>query len=263
MGDKEITHWNPQPVIDISISEEEEVALTLAQKYHDKIHGRVTQVLVDAIASGSLKFEILGRDGIAKNIGILASRLYEEDKEQGRKIFDIVRRIEATSYIVPTDLRHITRHSDICRTVVWIENRGVRRDETKWITLGQTDVLDRGDGRFDLQALATRGFVDCDQSSARAISIPLIGLRLVHVDCHQTRLKAYIAPRKLDSFHMPWPDYNPALHPKSHVETFGDREMTVMADGYWYPPVNKVVYRHVQGREVTIVIDPTREGAFR
>lgn len=267
--DKESVHWDPQPVIEISISEEEETALDLARNHQDKIHGKVkihdkvTQMLDDAKVSGILKFEIFGRDTVAKNIELLGNRLYQEDDEQGRKIFNVARRIEAVSYIVPTDLRHITRYSDICRTVIWIEDRSSRREETEWITLGQTDVLDRGDGRFDLQAKATRGFVDYDQSPARAISIPLIGLRFWSVDCHQTRLKAFIAPRKVDSFHVPWPDYDPSLHPNSHSETFGDRECVVMADGYWYPPVNRFLYNEVQGKEVTIIIDPTREGAFR
>ncbi len=258
----ETTHWNPQPIIDIDISEDEEAALILSRKYYDKIHGKVAKMIDDAVRLGILQFQILERDYIEKDIRTLALSLYEEDKEQGREVLNVGKRVADTSYIVSTDLRHITRYSDICRTVIWIEDRKSRRDETKWITLGQTDVLSRGDGRFVLEAKATRGLVDREQSPARAIQIPLIGLRFDHVDCHQTRLKAFIAPRKTDSFHVPWPDYNPALHPDSYGETYGDREVTVMADDLWYPPVNKALYNHVQGREITIVIDPAREGAF-
>jgi hypothetical protein len=168
-----------------------------------------------------------------------------------------------------TDLRKITRHSNLCLTVVYIQDDSDNstRPRFTWITCGQSCLVtyrDHPDGRWVLKAYLSGGATDFEHDSAYAFRLPLVGVQFEGVDYQQTRLNAWVDPTlrsefELTSFRVPRPGYNPMKHPdavKCKDKRCGGKHIIVPEGFYAGAPFDSELYNHVKGRQVNILISP-------
>jgi|GEM_PF-2518730 hypothetical protein len=181
--------------------------------------------------------------------------------------------------VVETDLRRITRDSDQLECTVTIHlgrDRAAREILVRWLQMGAVEIhrqRERDDGGWCLQAHLADNASDLDHSTAWAVRLPLIGLRLgdLGVYMSRTHLTAWIDP-EIDegdrAFGVPRPGYNPMALPgvkqcsgvydgKTSWCKWADGEPHVIVpDEFYTPPFDAELYEVVRGRRVDIVVGP-------
>jgi len=171
-----------------------------------------------------------------------------------------------------TDLREVTRHSDLCLTVVSIQTVSWdRNSRVKWLVCGQSRLCpqnDRPDGRWKLEAYLPSGVTDFEHDSAYAFRLPLIGVQFEGVSYGQTTVLAWIDPNEdpelgMSDFHVPRPGYNPMKLPgatlckaKDHGYTCHKKPHMIVPEKHYVPPTDKDLYEAVKGKRVEILFSP-------
>ncbi|KKK69814.1 hypothetical protein LCGC14_2930290 [marine sediment metagenome] len=157
-----------------------------------------------------------------------------------------------------TDLRSITRSSDIARTTIGIY-MGAKWEGydafNPWLEFGVCEVRNEENLCWIIARL-DYGVTDFEHDSAYALRFPLIGLKFSRVYGHYTCLKAYVDPNNVEEFHVPGPGYNPVALENAHECSDCEESHIIVPEGYYVPPVNKELYEKVRGREVEIRIGP-------
>jgi hypothetical protein len=261
-----------------SLTDEERKALQEAHEkgpLDDNLYGDDKKVswLSGAVEKGQFKTTEKNRRSRVKTIRTLAYRLHDEKEmearstrsKQARCLHELGEAVYNTSVIMETDLRHINRESDLVECTVYISDgdwNHPRGDLKKWLVLGQVQL--RTDLHpMELKAYLPEGVTDFEHDSAWAMILPLIGVKFDTVRYHTTILEAYVAPRSLEDFHVPWPGYNP-MEMEDATNCDLDRceeDPHLMVGEDSYTPYNdSTLYRAVEGRFVRIRIGPRHKG---
>jgi len=270
------------PTLSVDLDKKQRTALKEALKFipetwTDEAKEAVTKALADAIEHEALEFSAHSRPRWAKRLEALGNAMYalaeENDgkrlKERARLVFRLGSRVAATSLIMETDLRSITRDSDRYETRVLIQGdeyhelHGVSEEHdprTLWLKFGRSELrMAEREGRSAvLQARVTYGVTDREHDSAWAICLPLIDVKMEGVMNGRTWITACIAPRGRNDFRVPWPGYDPTKHPDAYTCKECEKRHKVVPEGY-QPCVDAHLYQHVQGRRVSISIGPAEK----
>lgn len=237
--------------------------------------------LGEVVEKGKLKVPKASREKAARkarrkvieDLRTVAYRLYDKKEmearetryKQARCLVKLSEEVSKKSVILETDLRSVNRESDQVECRVYIstdEDNHPRGDMKKWLVLGQVGLrLDLNPTR--LQAYLPEGVTDFEHDSAWAMLLPLIGVKLESLRYHTTVIEAYVAPRALDEFCVPWPGYNPMEEEGAETCEYerckDDPHMMVGEDRYT-PYSDPTLYEAVEGRLVRIHIGPRRKG---
>jgi len=165
---------------------------------------------------------------------------------------------DGLSDIAMVDLRGCTRAARSCESLVSF--RTTRR-EVPWLRFGAANLstLDRpGDYEGYLDAYLRDGAVDCDHHSARAFSLPLVGIRYEFVRNQTLHLGAWVANAP-DAFRVPAGPYDPFTLPDveacTNEQCSGDDAHVFIPDGYTGgPPFDPALFDKVVGKRVSIVL---------
>jgi hypothetical protein len=175
-----------------------------------------------------------------------------------------------------TDLREISRESDICSTVVRL-SLDWNRDDARppvidWLKFGQANLrrqIDSShDGRYRLEAYLKEGVTDFEHDSAYALRLPLVGVQLstLPVLYHNTILVGWVDSAQdedYEDFHVPRPGYNPMKHPEAHIckseYCKRDEEHIIVPEGFYVPPFDQELFDFVKGKRVEIIMGPVRK----
>ena len=248
----------------IDLSDEERKAMQVVADSFKKNETANHIPILSGVELGHFEFKTNERKTWSRKMNALFDEVYKTDKKMARTIHAISERIRNISLVQETDLRDICRESDKCLTKVFIQDRDKDGEEeyephTQWLVLGQVSV------RFDLNpvllnAYLTAGVTDFEHDSAYALRLPLIGVKVTSIRYQTTILEGWVAPRDLDEFHVPWPDYNPMKHPDAfECDNCSREEKHIMVpEGNYVPPTDKELYRYVAGRRVMIRIGIVR-----
>lgn len=172
-----------------------------------------------------------------------------------------------------TDLRDITRESDLCETIVRLSldwNRdSVRRPEIDWLKFGQAQLCRQKESSFEgcwrLEAYLKEGVTDFEHDSAKALSLPLVGVQLapIGIDYHRTHLIAWVDSSQDDyeNFHVPRPGYNPMAHPKAYIceSEHCEAPHPIVPEGFYIPPFDVELFNFVRGKKVEIIVGPVQK----
>lgn len=175
---------------------------------------------------------------------------------------------------VPVDLTEITRHSNVCRTVVFIQLDWALKTRTKWLTLGQARIRKRRESTYDgawvLDAYLVEGATDFEHSSSFALCLPIIGLTYQGTEYHKSEFTAWVDPNDPEGFRVPPPGYNPMAHPeaeecsgfydpkkKQYCKWNDGKPHVIVPSGMYLPPSNQDLYKSVRGKQLEIVIGPS------
>jgi hypothetical protein len=178
--------------------------------------------------------------------------------------------IKPSPIIQETDLREITRYSELCLTVVTVHLDWDRANMVKWLVCGQSRLIpqrERSDGTWRLEAYLTVGVTDFEHDSAYAFKLPLIGVQFDSVSYHQTQLTGWVDPNGGDEsfpdFHVPRPGYNPMKLPGAELCDLGEHGYTcykkphmIVPEKHFVPPFDAELYEAIKGKKVEILISP-------
>jgi len=178
----------------------------------------------------------------------MTDKLYLTDLEAGR--------------LHLTDLRSITRDSDICLTTVGVRlgpswDRGADRE---WLKFGRCRIrkMERDSGlpEWELAAHLGQGATDFEHDSAFALRLPLVGLKYKFTENHQSLFVAMIDIGRDDDFHVPLPDYDPFAHPETGPcpRCRGVEAHLMVPEGLYVPPHIPELFKLVAGKIVQIYI---------
>lgn len=167
-----------------------------------------------------------------------------------------------TSPAQPTDLRSITRMSDVFRTRVTVHMVEYGVSNLQWLILGLTQLTPRrgaNEGRWTLEAKMTEGVTDFEHDSACAMRLPLIGVTFEHVISGLVRFNAWIDPNDFDDFRVPRAGYDPTKHPKAIIceDKHCEKSHVIVPEGFFVPPMDRDLYKAVRGKRVEIIMGPT------
>lgn len=177
-----------------------------------------------------------------------------------------MRRAAWMEHIVPhTDLREITRRSDLCETTIDIIDE-YDRVRHRWITCGEASVQ-MPDGRSrDLVRLTSylgRGATDFEHDSAFAFQLPLIGWRFENAFYQKVSFIAWVpALGDPGDFAVPDPGYNPFEMEDTEncdLEHCEHLHHPIVSEGKYIPTGNDELYKRVTGRKVRVTFGPARE----
>lgn len=154
-----------------------------------------------------------------------------------------------------TDLRDITRSSDITKTIIGIYMGTKWEGSGPWLVFGACEVRNE-ENICRISAYLDYDITDPEHDSAYALRLPLIGLEFINVCDNYTHLKAYVDPNNEREFHVPNPGYNPTILEDSYKCTDCEEPHIIVPEGYYVPPVNKELYEKARGRKVGIRIGP-------
>lgn len=169
-----------------------------------------------------------------------------------------------------TDLLHISRGTDKCRSYVTLDWDWQTR--ITWLTFGEATLHtnDRRDGKWVLEARMGQGACDFEHDTAYALRMPLIGVEFEWADHHMFWFHGFVQPGldlkdRHNGFHVPTPGYDPTKHPKAHMCSgiydeekelyckWNDKKPHVIVpEGFYVPPYDVELYKHVAGKRVEI-----------
>jgi hypothetical protein len=231
------------------------------------------QWLTGVIEKGKLTVTEKNRRKRVSELRTIAERLRDEKEDKRREkwqkqiraLYELANQVQKASVILETDLRDINRDSDRVQCTVFIstdEDNHPRGDMKKWLVLGQVNLrMDMYP--MELKAYLPAGVTDFEHDSAWAMVLPLIGVKLNSLHYHTTEIEAYVAPRQLENFRVPWPGYNPMEEEDAEICTHGhckkDPHPMVGMDRYT-PYSDPTLYKAVEGRLVRIRIGPAPRG---
>jgi hypothetical protein len=163
-------------------------------------------------------------------------------------------------FTLPTlDLRPFTRDSKKISTSIFL--KGFRYDDKQflWIKAGSIDMRktpEQGDKeQYTLQSLRLRGYTDCEHDSAKALTIPVVGLRMVTGWGGNLRFTGWIDfnPTRAEELRV----FNPsAVDPEASVcndERCGKPHPIVK----YIPNPDPVLFDKIRGMEVEVFIGAT------
>lgn len=161
-----------------------------------------------------------------------------------------------------TDLRSITRHSNCCRTIVKLKLGW--NAELKWLEFGQATIDHREKAQIHiLNSRLASGATDFEHSSAYAIQLPLIGLRLEELGVyhHSTHLVAWIDSERdsfSNNFRVPRPGWDPFANAvQCNDELCKDEHHLIVPEGSYSGPIfDEELFEAVKGKKVEIIISP-------
>lgn len=186
-----------------------------------------------------------------------------EDKKVARAVHALGERIGKTSLVQFTDLRDVSDHTDRCVTTVFIADNEEEPDDDrprkKWLVFGSCNV------RLDISPMRLEGYLkgnvtDPEHDAALVLRLPLIGVKLHMIHGHATVLEAWVAPRSVDEFHVPWPGYDPVKREDTQMCDYErcEEPHPIVDWDYYVPPTEKELYEYVAGRKVMIRIGTVR-----
>lgn len=162
--------------------------------------------------------------------------------------------------IEETDLRSITRRSDLLETTVFIQDKKWKPTK-KWLIFGEAQLKNEKDFCW-LSAYMSNGTTDPEHDSAYALRLPLIGLKLDYITYHNTILTAWIDPTGHDEFKVPRPGYDPTKLDDAHAcdaECCKGDPHIIVPEEYYVPPFDKELYEAVYGRKIKIYVGHSEE----
>jgi hypothetical protein len=173
-----------------------------------------------------------------------------------------------------TDLRDISRESDVCSTIVRLsldwDRDSPRRPVIDWLKFGQANLRRHNDsshdGRYSIEAYLKEGVTDFEHDSAYALRLPLVGVQLASLPVlyHNTILVGWVDSAHdegYEEFHVPRPGYNPMEHPKAVTcedEHCAEKHI-IVPEGFYVPPFDLELFNFVRGKRVEIIIGPVRK----
>jgi hypothetical protein len=270
------------PTLSIDLDKKQQTALKEALKFipetwKDEAKTTARCSITYALDHGVFEFSAHSRPRWAKRLETLGDAMYAEAEkaekkrltERARLVYRLGSRVAATSLIMETDLRPITRDADLYETRVLIagdeydELRGVSEEyepRTPWLKFGRAELrMPEREGRpAVLQARVTYGVTDQEHDSCWAICLPLIDVKMEGVSNGRTCITACIAPRGRSEFKVPWPGYDPTKHPDAFTCKECKPRHKVAPEGY-VPYTDAHLYQHVQGRRVSISLGSVEE----
>lgn len=239
------------------------LALTRAEDWEfDWIDSAIETGEMDLVADKK------ARRKVTRSMRVVADRVRNDEAQEkryeerkiARSLNNLAEEVAAKSLILETDLRAVSRESDRCQTTVYVhEDNHPHASRQKWIVAGQGKLrLDMNPP--ELQVYLPAGVTDFEHDSGYALRMPLIGIEFEGIQYHTTIVSAYVAPRSLDDFAVPWPGYNPMEHPDTIMCGEGDtgydeckqNPHPMVPEGFYTPYNDADLYHEVEGRMVTI-----------
>jgi len=215
--------------------------------------------LDSSMKEGQLVFKPSERETRARVLADLA-RQHRRNRTLHRALSMLSREVASTSLIMETDLRHCTRDTERCKTLVQIaveESNHPRSDHIDWLRFGQA-TLRMDLFPVELRAYLPEGVTDPEHDSGYALILPLIGLELKYVSYHCTALEAFVAPRAEWDFRVPWPGYDPLAEAVPCTDSSCVSAHLIVPEESYTPYTDPDLYREVVGRHLQIQIGPER-----
>ena len=164
-----------------------------------------------------------------------------------------------------TDLRGITREVGSCLTVVSVYTSFGEPSKVRWLVFGEADLRhNEPTNTWMLVAYLRDGATDFEHDSAYALQLPLIGLAMRDLSCHQTTFGAWVDPnddRLGGGFRVPKPGYDPWALPGSskcaHRSCWkgGAKGPLIVPEGHYTgPPRDEDLFAAVRGKRVELVV---------
>lgn len=193
----------------------------------------------------------------------IKQRQDETPEERAKRRLEEREELIAACPVKETDLLHISRGTDKCRSHVLLEWDWETR--IIWLTFGEASLRtgDRRDGRWNLEARMGHGATDFEHDTAFALRLPLIGVEFEWADHHTFRFHGYVDPSldpNFPNFHVPSPGYDPTKHANAERCSggkdckWGGAEHIIVPEGLYVPPFNPHLYKLVAGKRVDIVL---------
>lgn len=258
-----MTKINPEPVLTYKArshekSEVQEGVSYVTSLYHEEEIPRFFQG--SSISEGAVSFTPSSRDRLLNLLQDGFTQAPPDTSKKALKGLQILSKgVKAMSLAVETDLQHLSRHAEKCKTVVYLENCGPYGEgEDLWLTLGECSLIKRelhSHTDYCLRAELGMRAVDEEGSPSVLMSLPLVGVQWRYTRGHCSIFEGFIpgAHNIAKEFHVPWPDYAPFAKGKTCMVNGEELPVTP-----YLPPPNEVLFNEVRGRYVRIYLGPSR-----